>query len=202
MVAAISASAGREINNHVGSIEQLVEQAGKGDTEAFGQLVRTYRHRLFTTVMYIVRCRAESEDIVQDAFLQAYVKFDTFRGTSSFYTWLYRIAVNLALSRGRRRRPVVSLDEAQRTQNPEPQDPRESPDDRLLRQEHSSHIQEALASLSEEQRTILVLRGVDECDYETIGNIMNLKPGTVRSRLHRARAELRARLDEALCGAA
>ena len=175
---------------------QLVQHAARGNSEAFGQLVRAYEHRLFSTVIHIVRCRAEAEDIVQDAFVQAFVKLNSFRGGSSFYTWLYRITVNLALSRGRRRRVRQSLEETQDVTLDEPADPRGSASDPLMRQERASEIQRALASLSEDQRSILLLRGVEGFDYETIGQILNLNPGTVRSRLHRARAELRAKLDE------
>ena len=176
--------------------QQLVHKAAGGNTEAFGELVRAYQHRLFSTVVHIVRCRAEAEDIVQDAMVQAFVKLSTFRGGSSFYTWLYRITVNLALSRGRRHRARQSLEQAQDVMLDEPADPQGSPSDLLMRQERASEIKRALASLSDEQRSILLLRGVEGFDYETIGRILNLNPGTVRSRLHRARAELRAKLAE------
>ena len=175
---------------------QLIDKATHGNPEAFGHLVRAYQHRLFTTVVHIVRCRAEAEDIVQDTFVQAFVKLHTFRGGSSYYTWLYRIGVNLALSRERRRRVRQSLEAAQDVMLEDPPDPRGSASDPLVRTERAREIQQALASLSEEQRSILLLRGVEGFDYETIGQILNLNPGTVRSRLHRARVELKAKLDE------
>jgi RNA polymerase sigma-70 factor (ECF subfamily) len=175
---------------------QLIAEAVQGSSEAFGQLVRSYQGRLFTTVTHIVRSREEAEDVVQDAFVQAYVKLPTFRGTSCFYTWVYRIAVNMALSRGRKRRNRRTYEIPVETMPPDAQDPGESPVDRLLRKEHATEIKRALAALSKEHRAILVLRGVDGFDYHTIGRILGLSPGTVRSRLHRARTQLRARLEE------
>jgi RNA polymerase sigma-70 factor (ECF subfamily) len=146
-----------------------------------------------------VHCRTEAEDVVQDAFVQAYIKLPTFRGTSCFYTWIYRIAVNMALSRGRTRRLRGTYEISSDTMLDEPQDPGESPVDRLMRKEHATEIQKALAALSKEHRAILVLRGVEGCDYHTIAKILKLSPGTVRSRLHRARAQLRERLEETRC---
>jgi RNA polymerase sigma-70 factor (ECF subfamily) len=178
---------------------QLIVQAVSGNPEAFGQLVREYQDRLFTTVIHIVHCRADAEDIVQDAFVQAYVKLGSFKGKSSFYTWLYRIAVNMALSRGRRMRARRSVERPREGTGEEPHDPNGSPSERLEREEHAGEIRIALESLSEEHRAILVLRGVEGFDYETIAQILNLSPGTVRSRLHRARTQLREQLDQSHC---
>jgi RNA polymerase sigma-70 factor (ECF subfamily) len=165
-------------------------------------LVRAYQDRLFTTVIHIMPCRADAEDVVQDAFVQAYVKLRSFQGKSSFYTWLYRIAMNMALSRGRRMRVRQSVEQPREGVVQEPQDPGSSPSERMERLEHAGEIRNALASLSEEHRVILVLRGVEGFDYQTIAEILNLNPGTVRSRLHRARMQLREQLDEThLCTA-
>ena len=178
---------------------QLIAQAVNGNPDAFGQLVRAYQDRLFTTVVQIVRCRADAEDVVQDAFVQAYVKLRSFKGKSSFYTWLYRIAVNMALSRGRRMRVRRSVEKPRERFSEEPQDPNGSPSERMEREEHAGEIRSALESLSEEHRAILVLRGVEGFDYQTIAQILNLSPGTVRSRLHRARIQLREQLDQSHC---
>jgi RNA polymerase sigma-70 factor (ECF subfamily) len=185
-------------DHHVVSGEsELIARAVEGDADAFGQLVKSYQARLFTTVMHIVGCRNDAEDIVQEAFLQAYINLRGFRGTSGFYTWLYRIAVNRALSRNRHRRVRQSLEAVRDVTVCEPPDPGDGPGARLMRREHAAAIQKALGTLSEQFRAILVLRGIDELDYQAIGEVLNLTPGTVRSRLHRARMQLREQLSEA-----
>ena len=81
---------------------QLIDETLQGDTVAFGLLVRKYQDRLYNTVVHVVGCREQAEDVVQDAFIQAYVKLHTFQGNSAYYTWLYRIAFNTAISHQRR----------------------------------------------------------------------------------------------------
>jgi RNA polymerase sigma-70 factor (ECF subfamily) len=185
-----------QLNTGTGQETRLLDDAFQGNTEAFGQLVRLYQDRLLSSIMHMVQCRADAEDIVQDAFVQAYLKLQSFRRSSTFYTWLYRIAVNLALSRCRKRRTRLSVEQSREIVGCEPQDPQGTPGDHLMRRERATQIERALGALSDEHRTILVLRGVDGMDYETIGQILDLNPGTVRSRLHRARVQLRAQLDE------
>ena len=180
---------------------RLVSMSRSGDREAFGELVRRYQDRLFNSVVQILRCRNDAEDIVQDAFVQAYINLASFRGKSSFYTWLYRITINLAFSCGRKRRAAISVELSRDAMGNEPFDTSDSPSDRMEREEQATQLQQALASLSEEHRTVLILRGVEGFDYETIGEVLNLNPGTVRSRIHRARTTLRQRLsEENLCG--
>ncbi len=174
---------------------ELVQRTRQGDQEAFGHLVRAYQDRLFSSVMPIVNCRADAEDVVQEAFVQAYTRLDSFQGKSTFYTWLYRITINLALTWGRRRKTRMSLRSTQDVLLDEPEDTGEGPGERMMRQEDASLIKRALNALGEEHRTILVMRGVQGFDYATIAQILSLNPGTVRSRLHRARIQLRQHLD-------
>ena len=180
------------------SENKLVTAAISGDAQAFGELVQKYRDRLLSAVTTIVRCPADAEDIVQDALIQAYTKLTSFQGKSSFYTWIYRISVNMALSRGRHRRVRAAVEQARDILGEDPQDSSESPETRMMRDEHAMLIKQALGSLREDQRAILMLRGVEGCDYETIALKLELKPGTVRSRLHRARTDLREQLDDAM----
>jgi len=126
--------------------------------------------------------------------VQAFLKLGSFERHSTFYTWLYRIAFNTAISRRRKRRSELSVKQAMGSPGEEPADRREKPDERLLRQERANLLTEALKGLSEEHRAILVLREMEGCDYEQIGQILDLPVGTVRSRLHRARAHLRMEL--------
>jgi RNA polymerase sigma-70 factor (ECF subfamily) len=123
--------------------------------------------------------------------VQAYVKLDTFRGGSAFYTWLYRIAFNLAMSHARRRRKEASLDQMKVSVGSEPVDGRPTADAGLMQEERAEFVHAALAELSLEHRQILVLREIDGCRYEEIAEILDLPVGTVRSRLFRARLEMR-----------
>jgi RNA polymerase sigma-70 factor (ECF subfamily) len=136
--------------------------------------------------------------VAQEAFVQAYVKLRTFAGGSSFYTWLYRIAVNAAISRKRRRREQTCIDMHRDQLGLEPHDDGERAEDRLLREERATIVQRALSRLSDEHRTILVLREIEDYDYDEIARVLELPVGTVRSRLHRARLQLKDQLDALL----
>jgi RNA polymerase sigma-70 factor (ECF subfamily) len=177
---------------------QLIDEALAGNQSAFGQLVRKHQGRLFNTLLHVVGRREEAEDVVQEAFVQAFVKLDTFKRKSAFYTWLYRIAFNVSVSRRRRKRVEVSVDQHRELTGEEPTDGSDGPSDLLLREEQVRQVREAMASLNEEHRTILVLREMEGCCYETIAEILDLPVGTVRSRLHRARLQLREQLEEML----
>jgi len=179
---------------------QLIDQTLQGDSTAFGLLVRKYQNRLYNTVVHVAGCREEAEDVVQEAFVQAFVKLETFRKDSAFYTWLYRIAFNTAISRRRRKRVETSVELNRESTGDEPLDSGNAPHEQLLQEERAEQVQAALALLSEEHRAILVLREVEGCCYETISEILDLPIGTVRSRLHRARLQLREELKEVLQG--
>lgn len=173
---------------------ELVEAALAGDRDAFGDLVVRYQDRLFNTLVRIVGSREDAGDAVQDAFVQAYTKLESFRGASQFYTWLYRIAMNVALSRRRRRRPVASVDAVKDCRGDEPVDAGAGPEAGVLARERAEQVQTALGHLGDQQRKILVLRELEGCSYELIAEILELPVGTVRSRLFRARMQLRERL--------
>ncbi len=177
---------------------QLIDETLAGDRAAFGQLVRKYQGRLFNTLLHVVGSREEAEDVSQEAFVQAFVKLDTFGGRSAFYTWLYRIAFNLSVSRRRRKRAEVSIDEHRERTGNEPQDTGQGPTDQLLRDEQVEQVRTAIETLGSEYRAILVLREMEGCCYETIAEILELPLGTVRSRLHRARLQLRDQLQDIL----
>jgi RNA polymerase sigma-70 factor (ECF subfamily) len=179
---------------------QLIDEALQGDAGAFELLVHKHQDRLYNAVVHVVGCREEAKDVVQDAFVQAFVKLDRFQRNSTFYTWLYRIAFNNAVSRRRRRRVEASVEQRREQAGGEPPDHGDSPGDRLLREERVSQVQAALAALSEEHRAVLVLREIEGCCYDTIAEILNLSVGTVRSRLHRARSQMREHLKHVLQG--
>ncbi|MGD9719978.1 MAG: sigma-70 family RNA polymerase sigma factor [Pirellulales bacterium] len=173
---------------------QLINEALDGDSAAFGHLVTRYQDRLYNTLVHVVGSADTAYDMVQDAFVQAYVKLETFERSSAFYTWLYRIAVNLAISRRRREKPMASVDQARELLGHEPIDTADPPEARLEQRERACQVHQALAALSEEHRAILILREMDGCSYEQIAEILELPIGTIRSRLHRARLQLRDQL--------
>lgn len=178
--------------------QRWVEEALAGKVESFEMLVRRHQDRLFNTMVCVTGCVHEAEEVVQDAMLQAYAKLPTFQGKSQFYTWLYRIAFNLSISRNRKRRPRVSLEQIQNEHGVDPLDEGERPDDSMLRSERAEQLYQALNQLSEEYRSVLVLRELEDFDYETISGMLDIPVGTVRSRLHRARTMLRDQLRESI----
>lgn len=173
----------------------MIQAACRGDRVAFGGLVRKYQDRLFNALLHVCGSPDEAEDAVQDAFVQAYLKLQSFAGGSAFYTWLYRIAMNAAISRRRRRREETSVEWRRESTGLEPEDGTEQAEERLLREERAVQVRGALARLSDEHRAILVLREVEGCDYGEIAEILEIPVGTVRSRLHRARLQLKEQLD-------
>ena len=181
---------------------QLIEATLRGESAAFGQLVRKYQDRLFNTLYHLTGNHEDASDLTQDAFVQAFVKLDTFRRSSTFYTWLYRIAFNRTASYYRGKKTTHSLDREQQATGREPVETDPGPCEQLEQEESRTQVREALARLSEEHRTILILREMDGCDYETIADIIEVPVGTVRSRLYRARAQMHILLKEILAAEA
>ncbi|AGA29991.1 sigma-70 family RNA polymerase sigma factor [Singulisphaera acidiphila] len=176
--------------------KSLIDACRAGNTEAFGVLVTRYQDRLYPTIFRLTGCADEARDLLQDAFLRAFEKLDRFHGESLFYTWIYRIAVNLALSGRRRRRPVLRLNRDSGSASIEPAyDVAESdPSAPLQRAERDRMIQDALNALAADHRAVVVMKEFDGLQYEEIAAMLEIPIGTVRSRLHRARCELRDRL--------
>ena len=178
--------------------KRLIEQALAGDSAAFGRLVRKYQDRLYNTMVHVVGRGDDAMDVVQDAFVQAFLKLDSFKQTAAFYTWLYRIAFNVASTYRRRRKPMLSVDRVREVSGEEPIESDIGPADKMEQNERCRQVRSAIAGLSEEHRTVIVLREIDGCCYETIAEILGLPVGTVRSRLHRARLQLKEHLREVL----
>ena len=174
----------------------LIDACRAGKTEAYGLLVQRYQGRLYPTVLRLAGCAEDAQDLVQEAFLRGYEKLGRFHGESSFYTWIYRIAVNLALSDRRRRRPCASLSAGP---NGEASDPPADVDESdpslpLERAERERLVQDALGALAPDHRAVVVMKEYDGLRYEEIAAVLRIPVGTVRSRLHRARCDLRERL--------
>ena len=173
--------------------QRLIAACRSGRADAFGALVTRHQDRLYPTALRLTGRPEDAMDLLQDAFLRAYRKLDTFHGESSFYTWVYRIAVNLALSERRRRRVEARLSHADVG---EPADASGStdPSSPMERAERDAQIQAALDALAPDHRAVVVMKEFDGLRYEEIAEALGVPVGTVRSRLHRARSELRERL--------
>ena len=175
----------------------LIRECLAGRTEAFDRLVVRYQDRLYNTLVKILGSADDARDVAQDAWVHAFHKLGTFRGHSAFYSWLFRIAFNAAVSERRKSRRVpASLDATRDRAGYEPPDSRADgqPSHSLEQSERQTLVRHALSQLSEEYRTVLVLKEMEDLKYEEIAEIVGCPIGTVRSRIHRARQELREKL--------
>src|SRR5688572_23278561 len=150
---------------------RLIQACLDGDTAAFGVLVRRHQDRLYNTVYRLVENAEDAQDVVQEAFLHAYQALENFKGDSLFFTWLYRIAVNAAISHKRKRRVVLSIDGARNGDaSNEPPDPSElnRPGYGLEQEEQGQRVRRALERLSPEHRAVLVMKDIEGQKYETM----------------------------------
>jgi RNA polymerase sigma-70 factor (ECF subfamily) len=172
---------------------RLIEQCLQGQSAAFGELVCRYQDRLYNTVYRLVGNADDAQDVLQEAFLHAYQSLGSFKGDSQFFTWIYRIAVNAAISLKRKHRSILSIDGGRSDGGLEPMDVSEfsQPGRSLEMAEEERLVHQALERLSEEHRAVLILKDIEGHKYETIAEILEVPIGTIRSRLHRARMELR-----------
>ncbi len=183
---------------------ELVEQAKRGDRGAMQQLIERYQRRVLSVVIGMVKDQEDARDVVQETFVRVFRNIGGFKGDSSFYTWVYRIAVNLSIDHRRRvsKRPLVEFDETL--------PPREEPigaASRTLAQDPFREVRSrelgrkifaAIEDLTPDHRAVILLREVDGLSYEEISQVMECSMGTVMSRLHYARKKLQARLSDLL----
>ncbi len=172
----------------------LIRETLAGNPQAFEGLVRRYQSRLLAAMVAVCGAVQEAEDVVQETFLQAYCKLDSFRSESRFYTWLYRIAFNLSVNMRRRKRPVLASEQRDGGFELEIADLSAGPAEPLEQVERSQLVLAAIQRLPDEFRQVLVLRELEGFCYETIADVLALPIGTVRSRLHRARTQLKDEL--------
>ena len=178
----------------------LVARAKAGDATAFAELVNHYDRRVFRMAKQITQNEEDAEDVLQETFLKAYSHLDDFQGNSKFYTWLVRIAVNEALMKLRKRRSdkTVPLDEPIDTGEDvvarEIAVWDENPEDTYSQQELGRILDEAVQSLKPAYRTVFVLRDIEEMSIEETAEALNLSISAVKSRLLRARLQLRDKL--------
>ncbi len=182
--------------------QELVALSQAGDRKAFSRLVEKYQRRAYGIAMGVLRNPEDAMDAAQDAFIKVFRNINGFKGDSSFYTWLYRIVVNVCIDKIRKRRRArnVEYDDTWRRSDEAAVDP-------LVGNTRSMHpgaaqesvelngiLKDALAQLSDTHRTIILLREVDGLSYEEIAEVMECHLGTVMSRLHHARKNLQKAL--------
>lgn len=178
----------------------LIDRSLAGDSAAYGELVARYQDRLRASLFRLTSSTEEAEDVAQEAFVQAYLKLSSFQRSSRFYTWIYRIAFNQAISKNRKRRPRVSLNVVQEAGGPEPVAEAGNPTESTLAGERAELLHAAIGKLEDDHRQVIVLREFEEMDYQQISEVIDAPVGTVRSRLFRARAQLRELLAGSLGG--
>src|SRR5246500_4921600 len=189
-----------KVNEPVSDELALVAAAKAGDVSAFEELVRRYDRNVFRIAQHITQNREDAEDVVQDAFFKAYENLDQFQGQSKFYTWLVRIAVNEALMKLRKRRPerTVSLDEEVKTEDDalprEVADWTPNPEQQYTQAELRDILSRTIQGLPPGFRTVFVLRDVEGLSTEETAEALDLSIPAVKSRLLRARLQLRERL--------
>jgi RNA polymerase sigma-70 factor, ECF subfamily len=187
---------------------RLVERLVARDERAFNALVRAYERRVFALVLRMLGNRAEAEDLAQEVFVQVFKAVGSFRGESKLSTWIYRIAINLCKNRNKylRVRHAGEQDELEALQDRVPMDGGaranvahiDRPDEAMAGKQVERIVQQAILALEPSFRECLVLRDVEELSYEEIGAITGLPEGTVKSRIHRARAQLKELVEQAL----
>jgi RNA polymerase sigma-70 factor (ECF subfamily) len=180
---------------------ELVDRARSGDVAAFTELVNRYERNIYRLARHITQNDEDAEDVLQEAFLKAFANLKQFQGQSKFYTWLVRIAVNESLMKLRRRKAdkIVSLDERLETEDDsvprEIADWSENPEQQYSRAEMQGFLTRAIDSLSPGFRTVFLLRDVEELSTEETASALNLSIPAVKSRLLRARLQLREKLN-------
>jgi RNA polymerase sigma-70 factor (ECF subfamily) len=179
-----------------GDSAEFVARLRAGDRRAFEDLVRAHQHRVYGLALRMLGNAAEAQDVAQEVFLRAHRGLAEFRGDARLSTWLYTIVSRLCLNRlaGSERRLTQHGDETLGRLA----DGRPGPDEALERDELDAALHRAIAELPEERRVVVVLRDVDGLAYEDIAEILALPVGTVRSRLHRARLDLKDKLERFL----
>jgi len=179
----------------------VVAKAKKGDHDAFRILVDRYQERAYRLALRVLRDEESARDVVQDAFLKVYRSLDRFEGRSSFYTWLYRVVMNLCLDHKRRDRSPPNVEREDETAGGvDPGAPdaanelyqeRETPAGSLERAQLREVVARAIEQLPEDARQTLVLREIEGLSYAEIATCLDVPKGTVMSRLHHARRKVR-----------
>ncbi len=168
--------------------EKIIARARRGDADAFEQLVVSYRDQVFRLALRMCGSEADADEVAQEAFLSAWKALPNFRGESQFSTWLYQLTTHAAIDLMRReKRQIAAADITEVSAA----DPAPSPQQQAEQSEQREIVRDAILQLAPEQREVVVLRFMEELSYEEIGAVLKLPSGTVKSRLNRAKAQLK-----------
>jgi len=184
--------------------EVLVQQARQGDLESYDELVRRYQERIYATIYHMTANHEDANDLAQESFIKAFEALKTFKGGSSFYTWLYRIAVNKTINflKQRKNRIHLSLNDLDLNAEHDPDLVALISDKTPRREAGLTELQEklnaALLKLSEPHRLVVILHDVQGLSHDEIAKVMDCNIGTVRSRLFYARQQLQGYLSDYL----
>jgi RNA polymerase sigma-70 factor (ECF subfamily) len=190
-------------NGEVDDLE-LVSRAQREDTDAYDQLIRRYQERVYATVYHMTSNHEDAHDLVQETFIKAFRALKSFKGDSSFYTWVYRIAVNKTINflKQRKNRVHVSLNDVDFNAENDPDlvalVSEKTPRRDLNLLELQEKLNAAMLKLSEHHRMVVTLHDIQGLSHEEIGKIMDCNVGTVRSRLFYARQQMQAYLSDYL----
>ena len=168
--------------------EHIIARARRGDADAFEQLVAAYRNQVFRLALRMCGNEADADEVAQEAFLSAWKGLPNFRGESRFSTWLYQLTTHAAIDLMRREKRQAAAEDIDEITTA---DDGPSPQQQVERAETQREIRSALMQLPEEYRQVLLLRFMQELSYEEIGRALKLPAGTVKSRLNRAKAQLK-----------
>lgn len=175
----------------------LLSAVQKGSLDAFSVLVHRYQDRLYNALTRFLDSPEDAQDVMQEALLSAFANARNFKGQSRFYTWVYRIAMNHAIDLHRRKKPRQTLSLHRETASDWIASSKEDAPEQAIEQEEDRQlIRTALKILSAEHRMVIVMKELDDMRYEEIAEVLEVPVGTVRSRLHRARAELKTVLEK------
>lgn len=188
-------------------LSKLLERCRKGDLQAFDDLVALHQNRVYNVCFWQLGQADDASDAAQEVFIRAWKGLGSFRGECAFSTWLHRIALNVTHDAARRRhrapQPFASFSTAGSSPDQpdfEPENehapPSQGPEETSLRRERRQAVQDALARLPEHHRTVLILFDLEGHSYDEAADVLQVPPGTVKSRLNRARLALRRQLDE------
>lgn len=191
-------------DDEAAEVRALVDRARRQDLDAYNELVTRYQSRIYALIYNMTSSREDTEDLVQDVFVKAYRSLGWFKGDASFYTWVYRIAVNRTINFLKRRKRLstgkMSLDDMdlaiERDADYVELSSRESPFRDMTITELQERLNKALQTLSEKHRTVVVLHDIQGVPHDEIGKMLGCSAGTVRSRLFYARQQLQKELAE------
>lgn len=168
--------------------ENIIARARRGDAGAFEQLVETYRDQVYRIALRMCGNAADADETAQEAFLAAWRGLPNFRGDSRFSTWLYQLTTHAAIDLMRREKRQIAAEDITEVSAP---DPAPGPQQQAERRETQEAVRDAILQLTPEYRQIVVLRFLEDLSYEEIGAALKLPSGTVKSRLNRAKAQLK-----------